>query len=633
MKRQIFICLSFILILSSCASTIDIIHYSISGLPKWVEDPTSSISANSITYLGGPSKNIQEARNQAFSGLSSLIILDIKSQEKFINNVSTDSKNRQLDSSYNYNQQTNSAVTLVGVIETNRWRHPLTGEYYIRYEISKDDYEESKIATEKKFQNLTIVDMKLKSAILNLINNPSKSFIEQLTNSLDLYTSIINREWDAPLYVETINHLTQGDIYLSNYISRLISSLSIDLITEDLVCEDTKYKTLEFQVKADLFSDLSQIKFSLTNLNNYYDYTSVTDSSGKLSFTLSSTELETGMIVLEVALYGLNINKNIENIVFPKKRFELLVIHTPDAPSRISLKLANPPWSSVILNWNSVKNSKTYKIFRSSFVSDNLYEVSETSNTYFIDSNLDSDKKYFYSIVSVNKSGTKSLLSKLKSIQTIKKPILNLKLSKQKAYAGDYVEFYWTLSEPFSQDKMNLRLDLTKDNIKIYSIENIPNIGYFKWKIPNNANEGLYNVSIVENETKLTNSQNQLLCLVGSHKHDGNTNKIIGNLSSKQKYFSSGSVCSDEVADQFELRVNALFFHSFNFFVQPLNNESDLGVEIIDLNSGEVKEKINDNGFGVSESRNVILTSGDYLIKIIYLAGAGSEYDFSCNRL
>lgn len=633
MKKTIIICLSFILVLSSCASTMDVIRYSFSGPPTWVEDPTFSISSNSKTYIGGPSKTIQEARNQAYSGLASYVILDIKSKENFSNSVSANENERTIDSSYDTNQQTNSAVTLVGVSEINRWRHPVTGEYYIRYEISKDDYEESKIATEKKFQELTTVDMKLKSAILNLVNNPSKSFITQLNNSKDLYISVINREWDTPLYIEPSNHLTHGDTYLANYISGLISSLNIELVTDDLVCEDTQSKTLEFQVRCDLYSDLSNIKFILTNLNNDKTYRSVTNSSGQLFFTIPSTDLELGTLVLDCTVYGLDIDTKIENIIYPNSKLDLDVIHTPPVPSSIYLNLSNPPWSSVNLTWNPVESATSYKIYRSTFKSDNILEVGETTDTFFIDKNLEPNTKYLYKIAAVHYSGTASLLSKANLIQTTEKPVLDLNVSKTKAYGDDSVVFTWTSSKSFYPNDVILRIELTKDNKVVYFIDNIPNLGSYEWIVPSDVEEGTYSVSITDNISNLTNRKNKIIRLSGAHEHDGNNKKTIGSLSSKQKYTSSGSVCSYEVVDQFELKVNAFFFHSFNVFVKPTSKQTDLQIKIIDLDTGKTKEIINDNGFGISESRDVGLSGGNYLINVMYLSGAGSEYTFTCKRL
>ena len=195
------------------------------------------------------------------------------------------------------------------------------------------------------------------------------------------------------------------------------------------------------------------------------------------------------------------------------------------------------------------------------------------------------------------------------------------------------IEFTWASSVSFYPNEVSLKIEIKKDNEVVYFIDNIPNIGSYKWVVPSDVEAGVYSVSLIDNISRLTNKKNIIIRLSGAHQHDGNNKKTIGVLSSNQEYTSVGSVCPLEVVDQYELSVNAFFFHTFNFFVQPSGNEADLLIKIIDLGSGKVKEIINDNGLGLSESRNISLTGGNYLINVMYSRGAGSEYTFTCRRL
>jgi len=638
MRKVIILSICCLLLLSGCAHTLDVINFYFSGPPIWVEDPNSYTSdENVITYLAGPCKSIIDARNDAYNGLANLIICDIDSKLEFGKMISSDFNTREISTTLKSSQKSSSAVTLVGVVEVNRWKNPITDDIYIRYEISKRDYQESQGATEDKIQQLIEIDSKLKKAVINLVNNPSKSFIKQLYNSFDLYTSILNREWNVPLYVEIDSQLNKADMFLLQYIKRLFASVSIKLVTNDNYCEDTEVKELKFEIISENFDDFSQIKFYLENEISKNKYIANSNKDGFFSFYIPSSDLHIGTNNFKCSFYGLEVVSIIKNIVLPFKNVELNVIHTPQTPSGLKLSLSKPPWIFVDLTWNSVDDASYYNIYRKevSLDTDNYTKIAKTNDNKYKDKNIDDDKIYLYRVTSVNNlSETESNVSNIKTLRTVKKPILDLNISKKEALGCEEIIFRWNDIEEFRLIDAKFKLQLIKDNKVCYAINNIPNLFEYRWKVPFDIERGNYFVKIIEENTKLSNTIMPSVHLSGSHKHDGNKNIKIGILELNDSFVDSGWICNEQILDQYQLQVNPfLFSHSFNISVQPLNDQLDIGFKIVDIDSGEIKYEINNNKKGISEVRTVSLRNGIYLIKIFYINGEGGMYMINCERI
>ncbi len=480
MKRNIILSICCLILMSGCANTLDIVNFYFSGPPSWVKNPNSNLNnADAILYVAGPSKSIDEARSDAINNFANTIICDIKSMEETSEVVSSDEKTREISTYLKTNLKSSSSVTLKGFIEINRWKNPVTKEFYVQYKMLKQDFLESKKATEDKIKELINVDNKLKKSILTLEKMVEPSFIKHYYNSIDLYHALINREWDIPLYVEVDSHLVQAEIFLNQYIKRIFSSITIQLITSNLQCEDTDEKLLQFKINSNKYEDFSQIKFYLLNVDSKKEYATISNKDGTFSFTIPPSDLIIGKNNFICSLNGLDDSSLIDNLEIPYKNIELNVIHTPKTPSGLRLFLSNPPWGSVYLTWNSVDDASRYFIYRKevSAYSNEYVKIASTFYNFYEDSNIEDNKRYLYRVTSVNNlSDTESDVSIVKTIRTDKKPVLELKLSKNTAVGCEEIIFYWNDIEGFRNIDSKFKLELIKDDMIYYSINNIPNL-------------------------------------------------------------------------------------------------------------------------------------------------------------
>ncbi len=215
-KIFIIICLFVSVITISCSSMAD---YS-NNPPSWVENITEyNRSIEGKASLGGPANSFQEAVIEARRNLADLIYFELQNNELQFSYIDSDNFVRNVYSSYAKIQETSSLVTLIGADEVRRWRNPITDEYYVLYEMTMADFEQSKLVTMSSVEKFRHSENTITNSVKNIIdtsNNPISNQIPKLSRPLlsNIFSSE-NREQDGILNIE-IPNLDKDDSFSYN---------------------------------------------------------------------------------------------------------------------------------------------------------------------------------------------------------------------------------------------------------------------------------------------------------------------------------------------------------------------------------------------------------------------------------
>ncbi len=170
MKNLIYITILCVMAITGCSSVSDPMN----NPPNWINQPTINMDENKVKrFLGGPSSSYDNAIIEARSALADVIYYKLNTDEIVFNSIFTDEIKRDADSSYAKILSNSTTVVLIGAQEIDRWKNTDTGEYYVLFEISIDDYQKSTKATELKLKEENNNRTKIDNYRIDLYENMS----------------------------------------------------------------------------------------------------------------------------------------------------------------------------------------------------------------------------------------------------------------------------------------------------------------------------------------------------------------------------------------------------------------------------------------------------------------------------